>query len=241
LRHTRNNEIHLVKMLVREMILRETPLDDIISYDEAPRAGAATTWQPDVARPSIAHPKRRDASPEFAGEKYVEVARELMKSTKDNWVIVTLSDISSIIDGWDDSDVSNWVDTVRPNYPKNTIFAVAVTEPMSGDYSTPRWGVLHDLFGHSLSTNIRPSTNPGLEEAVHNVLPQELQISDDLGDFLPDILVAILLGKLTKKQALSVCVKNDGYDAECVSSWFDGTNEWLEDARRSGYITLNTW
>jgi hypothetical protein len=252
------SEVHLVKMLVREMILRETPLDDFVNYDKVTMSDDS---QPE---PTIAHPENRSRAPEFAGEKYVEVARELMKSTKDNWVIVTLSDTRSNKYGRKGQDIRDWVETIRPNYPEGTIFAVSVSAAYEGDHAEPKWQVLHDLFGHTLA-DIGTSDsriNARVNEIVHEALPKELQISFDRTDSLPDIFAAILLNRLTRKQALAIVeaieypddlsdhsamiafASIEGrreFDRWTVNTWFNIVEEWLGEARRDGYVVLEPW
>lgn len=247
-----------LRRIIREEIIGEAPLDDIITYDVNLR-------QPRVRSPSVAHPRSRSRYKRVSGKSYMDIARDLMRSTKDNWVIITPSDTGRIKLTLDSARFKEWLEEKRKQHPAGTIFALVGIAPLDNDFRTPEWSVIHDLFGHALEEEFgrrRPQMTSIPDElvwALHRSLPRELQISKSRKDQLPDVLAAILLGDLTHDAAHQVAEdyvaelppadSEDGSHfedqlrehSELIDSMFAAVDEFVEDARAAGFVELKPW
>ena len=246
-----------LRRIIREELIGETPLDDIITYDVNQRQRSERT-------PSIAHPSTRSRYKRTSGASYVNIARDLMRSTKDNWVIITPSDVRDLT--VDSPRFKEWLTEKRKQHPAGTIFALVSTSPVGGDFKTPAWAVIHDLLGHSIENSgvdrmRRAREVPReLRLALHSALPRELQVSKDQNDNLPDILAAILLGRLDPDTAHRISKEyvtrrrdehGDYYGEnfksavrqhdEIIDGMFAVVDEFVTDARSAGFVNLKPW
>ena len=247
-----------LRRIIREEIIGEAPLDDIITYDvdQRPRR---------LRSPSVAHPRSRSRYKRVSGKGYMDIARDLMRSTKDNWVIITPSDTGRIKMTLDSTRFKEWLEEKRKHHPPGTIFALVGIAPLDNDFRTPEWSVIHDLFGHTLEEELgqrRPqmtSIPAELVWALHRSLPRELQISKSRKDQLPDVLSAILLGDLTPDTAHQVAkdyvaellpADSGGGSrfesqlrehSELIDNIFAVVDEFVEDARAAGFVELKPW
>lgn len=263
-----------LRRMVREELIREAPLDDIVAYD-ARRFGDGEEV------PSIAHPRTRPTQKRYADGKYTDIARDLMRSAKDNWVIITPSDVRSSHVTVDSPRFKEWLEEKRREHPPGTIFAFVRSGPIPGDYSSPKWQVLHDLIGHTLEelwkrhpnfNRSNPDIRRELRRELHAVLPRRFKISPSSpSDALPDILTAILLGKLSRESAYAVGDRlsrkilgpEDDHPTEVspddrraaedafeimfhstratIDGMFETVEWWLDSAREHGFVELNPW
>ena len=249
-----------LRQIIREELIGEAPLDDIITYDVNQRQRSERT-------PSIAHPSTRSRYKRTSGASYMDIARDLMRSTKDNWVIITPSDVRDLT--VDSPRFKEWLAEKRKQHPAGTIFALVGQSPVSGDFKTPAWAVIHDLLGHSIENSgsvdrmRRARAVEGARElrlALHSALPRELQTSKDKKDHLPDILAAILLGRLDPDTAHRISKEyvtrrrdehGDYYGEnfksavrqhdEIIEVMFAAVDEFITDARTAGFVNLKPW
>jgi hypothetical protein len=245
-----------LRRIIREEIIGEAPLDDIIKYNVTQRQRSERT-------PSIAHPSTRSRYKRTHGAGYMDIARDLMRSTKDNWVIITPSDTGNNYLTVNSPRFKEWLDEKRTQHPAGTIFAFVSGTPVGGDFNTPAWAVIHDLLGHSIESNtaaVRMRRIPrALRLALHSALPSELQISENRDDVLPDILAAILLGRLDIDTAHRiskdyVSQHRDEQDRrgefferavrqheDIIDDMFAAVDEFVTDARAEGFVDLKPW
>jgi hypothetical protein len=249
-----------LRRIIREEIIGEAPLDDIITYDVNQRQRSERT-------PSVAHPSTRSRYKRTSGASYVDITRDLMRSTKDNWVIITPSDT-----GMSDLTVGSprfkeWLAEKRTQHPAGTIFAFVSTPPVGGDFKTPAWAVIHDLLGHSIENSgpvdrmrrVRWAPRE-LRLALHSALPRELQVSKSNDDKLPDILAAILMGRLDPDTAHRISKEyvtrrrddhgdyyGEGFKSavrqhdEIIDGMFAAVDEFVTEARAAGFVNLKPW
>lgn len=248
-----------LRQMVRSSLIGEAPLDDIITYDVGDRPEFSWHRNP---RPSIAHRETRPDPEDLTDEKYMGIARDLMSSTRDNWVIVTPSDTRNWHITSNSAKFHDWIKAQRAHHPPGTIFAIATMSPLGGDHNAPEWTIVHDLLGHSIEQNWSrfygykfDSVPLEIVGALHDQLPSKYRVSDDVDDQLPDILAAILLGHLTRDQARDaveqtiVELRLSESERESlrltfdsiVDSMFDAVKAWLYDARTDGFVELRPW
>jgi len=249
-----------LRRIIREEIIGEAPLDDIITYDVNQRQRSERT-------PSVAHPSTRSRYKRTSGASYMDITRDLMRSTKDNWVIITPSDT-----GMSDLTVGSprfkeWLAEKRTQHPAGTIFAFVSVPPVGGDFKTPAWAVIHDLLGHSIENSgpvdrmrrVRWAPRE-LRLALHSALPRELQVSKSKDDKLPDILAAILMGRLDPDTAHRISKEyvtrrrddhgdyyGEGFKSavrqhdEIIDGIFAAVDEFVTEARAAGFVNLKPW
>ena len=196
----------------------------------------------------------------------MDIARDLMRSTKDNWVIITPSDTGKSALTVKSDGFKEWLAEKRKQHPAGTIFAFSNLSPLGGDFKTPEWSVIHDLLGHSVEASAEGPdgarmrrTPPELLLALHESLPRELQISRNKSDLLADILAAILLGRLSLDTAHKISEdfvaglrpaelrsgpsveRSRREHAERVDYMFAAVDEFVEGARSAGFVELIPW
>lgn len=244
-----------LRLIVREEILREGPLDDFVIPSEPPVTPSYADYK---SHPSIAHPSRRSKDERYAGKKYTDIVKDLMLNTKDNWVIITPVDVRDRYRLGTD-EFNEWLSNERKRRQPGTIFAFAASAPMSGDELAPQWAVVHDLFGHTLDEfwqrhggrrREKAISEPAIVSQLHSVLPLKHRMSYEPGDMMPDVLAAILLGALTPERAHAVVGEqflNSATDEEIaeaqelVDHMFRDVDAWLEKARAEGFVVLAPW
>lgn len=245
-----------LRRIIREALLSEVPLGDIIPHDIPPSerrrdSGKGMPWRD---RPSIAHPASRSQDEKHAGGGYLEIAKDLMLTARDNWVIITPDDYTD--NRSKGKDFIEWLDSKRKQYPPDTIFAFVGQGSYPDDARTPEWNIVHDLFGHTLEQvyQRRPSRPPlvkgeDITVALHRALPGRYRISTDSRDQVPDILAAILLEVLTPEAAHRVIEESFGdrspeetaYAHSEVDLMFKAVESWLTEARRKRIVDLVPW
>jgi hypothetical protein len=244
-----------LRRIIREEILGEGPFDEFITPSEPPVTPSYADYK---AHPSIAHPSRRSKDERYKGEKYTDIVKDLMRNTKDNWVIITPADVRDRYRLGTD-EFNEWLSSERKRRRPGTIFAFAASMPMSGDDLAPQWAVVHDLFGHTLDEfwqrhggrrREKAISEPAIVSQLHSVLPIKHRMSYESGDMMPDVLAGILLGALTHDRAREVVGEqflNSATDdeiaeaQELVDHMFRDVDAWLEKARADGFVTLTPW
>ena len=250
-----------LRQIIREELIGEAPLDDIITYDVNQRQKSERT-------PSIAHPSTRSRYKRTSGASYMDITRDLMRSTKDNWVIITPSDTGKSALTVKSDGFKEWLAEKRKQHPTGTIFAFSSLSPLGGDFKTPEWSVIHDLLGHSVEASVEDAegdwilwldADERLLGALHGSLPRELQTSKNKSDLLPDILAAILLGRFNLDTAHKISEdfvagqwpaelrngpnfeRSRREHSERVDYMFAAVDEFVEDARSAGFVELVPW
>lgn len=149
-------------------------------------------------------------------EEEVAEAKEIMKSTDDKWVIISISSlkaIESMMDFLQQEGFKNWLK--EKNYPSDARILILSSPRMGGDYTDPSW-VLHDAIGHAIEKSFSGSLADVVEEGVEfglfliklqSLLPESFRNSKTIPDMIPDILSGILFKYLDKesgKKAISL-------------------------------------
>lgn len=243
-----------LRQIIREALLREGPFDDFITPSEPPVTPSYKKQPNYKQHPSIAHPLSRSKEERYEGEKYIDVVKDLMRNTKDNWVIITPNDVRDRARLGTD-EFNEWLRIEKKRRP-GTIFAFAASMPLPGDENTPQWAVVHDLLGHTLDEfwqrhggrrREKAISEPAIVSQLHSVLPIKYRMSYDPGDMMPDVLAGILLGALTQERAHEVVGEeflNSATDEEIaeaqehVDHMFRDVSAWLENARADGFVVL---
>lgn len=242
-----------LRRIIREELLSEVPLIDIIPSDISQNP-------PHRRRASIAHTSARSHDDKYADEKYVEIAKGLMRTARDNWVIITPNDVSDRTTIHTD-DFLAWLNRNRDQHPPGTIFAYASAASFPNDERTPDWNIVHDLFGHTLEMTWKRQVAPGptggpgfvpgsaIAAKLHRKLPRRYRISSNDQDMLPDVLAAILLEVLSPETAheaieegfASHSPEQLSYVHEQVDSMFRVVEKWLGRAREDRFVELAPW
>ena len=246
-----------LRNIIRRELLREGPFDDFISPSDPP-VTPSYKKQPDYKQyPSIAHPLTRSKEQKYEGEKYIDVVKDLMRNTKDNWVIITPNDVRDRARLGTD-EFNEWLRSEKLRRP-DRIFAFAASMPLPGDENAPQWAVVHDLLGHTLDEfwqrhggrrREKAISEPAIISQLHSVLPTKYRMSYDPGDMTSDVLAGILLGALKYDHAREVVAKKfqDEHSAdeitealELVDHMFRDVDAWLKKARAEGFVVLAPW
>lgn len=243
-----------LRRIIREELLNETPFDQFITPSEPPVTPSYKKQPNYKQHPSIAHPLTRSKEQKYEGEKYIDVVKDLMRNTKDNWVIITPNDVRDRARLGTD-EFNEWLRIEKERRP-GTIFAFAASMPLPGDENTPQWAVVHDLLGHTLDEFWQRHGGRRREKAIpeskivsqlHRVLPIKYRMSYESGDMMPDVLAGILLGALTHDRAREVVgeeFQNSATDEEIaeaqehVDHMFRDVKAWLKNARADGFVVL---
>ena len=229
----------VLRSLIREMLLKETPLIDMPVYPNS---------SPDISRVSVSHPATRSTKGNYEAK-----AKELMKNTKDNWVLITGNTNTNNFSK-SSEDYEKWIE--GKNYPPGTLVIFVDSPPMEGDSNTPIWQIVHDVFGHSIQNLFVQSfdkeiNDMGVAEEIGEevaqfmmtLLPKEYQIvwnSEFASDALPTVLGAIFTEKLKRQRvnaALPELLGKQIFDASndeiksCVDIMFRSVEEWTQNLR----------
>ena len=228
-----------LRRIIREEILNEAPpLIDMPTFENP--------FTLDRSEPSIGHPRTRSRRPKYRRGGYDAIARELMKDTEDNWVIITLSDFRRAKQIIKADAFKAWLE--EKGYPPGTRVLVVAGTPVKGDFRTPAWQIAHDIFGHAIEYEwfsfvrdhrVSDVTVAKITNALHGALPKEMQLSrpraQGPSDIVPDILGAILLRKFDQETAMQVVDGLAGddpvagrYYAMLVKGLFDSVDKWLQ-------------
>ena len=220
----------VLRSLIREILLKETPLIDMPVY---PYYSSSDF--------SISHPFNRSQKGNYEAK-----AKELMKNTKDNWVLMTGPfSFSKPVE-----DYEKWIE--GKNYPPGTLVIFVDSSPMKGDYDTPIWQIVHDIFGHSILSFFTRKEVEDIGDTIAKyllrLLPKEYQnIWDPEGnnDALSTVLGAIFTGKLKRQRVDAALPKymndiiaevnsKDFTSADvmrCVATMFTSVEAWTQDLR----------
>jgi hypothetical protein len=229
----------VLRSLIREMLLKETPLIDMPVYPNS---------SPDISRVSVSHPATRSTKGNYEAK-----AKELMKNTKDNWVLITGNTNTNNFSK-SSEDYEKWIE--GKNYPPGTLVIFVDSSPLEGDSNTPIWQIVHDVFGHSIQNLFVQSfdkeiNDMGVAEEIGEevaqfmmtLLPKEYQIvwnSEFASDALPTVLGAIFTEKLKRQRvnaALPELLGKQIFDASndeiksCVDIMFRSVEEWTQNLR----------
>ena len=230
--------------------LKEGPLDDFAEYSEyeTPKA------------PSIGYG--------LGNETFVKRAKEIMAPTGDNWVIITVGDVSGLESKIDGYLFQSWLK--EKNYPKGTKIIVVGSVPYEDDYIEPEW-ILHDILGHSIGnkyfaargarspdgwlspyTFARQSGSPILPEykqtedlrknvvnSLLQLLPQDMFKAEVLFDRIYDIFGAIAMGQIKIDQALPQMETEE--EKELTKDIFDFVDSWVNNFPRDKPTILTSW
>jgi hypothetical protein len=244
----------LLRRIIREELLSEAPpLLDIEPFENP--------LSQDRSAPSIGHLRARSRRPKYRKGGYEEIAREIMRDTKDSWVIVTLSDFRYSSQVSESDEFKAWLK--EKSYPPGTRILVVAGTPVKGDYKTPDWQIAHDIFGHSIEhewNRYRYGHGAGLDTtiekvtaALHRLLPKSMQLAKSNGDdIIPDILSAIVLERFDLETAMQVVgrLTADKDEKEkpyyeklytkIVTALFDSVDSWLTNHTDENGVIIAT-
>ena len=221
--------------------LKEGPLDDFAEYSEyeTPKA------------PSIGYG--------LGNETFVKRAKEIMAPTGDNWVIITVGDVSGLESKIDGYLFQSWLK--KKNYPRGSKIIVAGSTPYQNDYKDPEW-ILHDVIGHvvgdayvearnfrSTSGWLNPYAIPEYERmqrlrknvvnSLLQLLPQDMFKAEVLFDRIYDIFGAIAMGQIKIDQALPQMETEE--EKELTKDIFDFVDNWVNNFPRDKPTILRSW
>jgi hypothetical protein len=220
-----------LRRIIREEVhhaLREAPLDDLVGY----QAG-------DDEAPSIGHDMVQ--SPTF-----VNRVKGFMSKTGDHWVIITVNNTRSLRREVRSDRFRSWL--MDRNYADNAKVLVVGAESQPDDFKTSKWFV-HDVIGHVAGESflydegvghrplswIRSQEAKDLIARLHAWLVQhEAPISNarDQFDMLYDLFASIVLGDLTREQALELA--QGDREKELVERMFRAAQGWVDSIPSDG-------
>ena len=198
-----------LRKIIREEILNEVPLDFTGDF----KVPSDSVHRKDP-RPSIGRAGLKLKS-------YQLKAKGMFQDTKHSWAIITLSDTRSGEKTVKSPEFKQWLQ--QQGISPNTRILVVLGSHLAGDYKNVNWAIGHDIFGHTISTFANRTTpkfskqdfdsngepvdshyniSEIIEGALWKVIPKELRLGDADGDRLPDVLLAIFLGKLDRETAI---------------------------------------
>jgi len=225
MRVTRRQLHQILKAVLRESALLETPLDGYVQMPPGPPLNH------DI--PSIAYkvPRPRGETEAQSFKNFETAAKVLMSDTEDNFIIVTKP---HIIYEYSEAEILAEISRRGIKMTPNTRILLIESTPLDGDYDTPDWVIAHDIIGHSIENfftkkyrielNLQKETNPDyltdlkfmfydiiekIAPALHlNAISPEMRMSkNDISDMLPDVFSAILLKKFDMTAASRVIQK----------------------------------
>ena len=203
-----------LRKIIREEILNEVPITDMGDYTVPPDEGDSSTFKKSAA-PSIGSAAIRLKSDRLK-------AKAMFLDTAHNWAIITLSDARFAEKTLKTPAFKQWL--LNRKISSKTKILVVIGPSLSGDFKSARWAIGHDIFGHSLSIYAGRTTpkfskqefnsegdsvdsyydiSEIIEGALWKVIPRELQLGNVDGDRLPDVMLAIFLGKLDRELAIA--------------------------------------
>ena len=208
----------LIRALIREQILSETPLMDIIPY----KAGKPEGNFSSKTSPSIGYrlPSKLKGTEKEKRKQFTDAAKVLLADSEDNWYIIVIKHAVLKSKGYTMSedtinspDFKSWISSLR--IPKGSKIIVPINASYEGDYLGPEWQIVHDIIGHTISAywDGNKEFRSGLaqvydfwtrldESIVWNTLPEEFKISKrNKEDRMPDIYAAVFANKLDKQAA----------------------------------------
>ena len=219
-----------IRQIIREEVrraLREAPLDDLVGY----QVGADE-------EPSIGHDMVQ--SPTF-----VNRVKGFMSKTGDHWVIITVNNTKNIRSEVRSDRFRSWL--MGRNYDPGAKVLVVGSESQPDDFKTSKWFV-HDVIGHVVGERfiqdqkyggpggwIRAQKALGLIVRLHAWLVQhEAPVSNarDQFDMLYDLFASIVLGDITRDQALELAVGD--HEKTLVKRMFRGAQRWVDSIPSDG-------
>jgi hypothetical protein len=235
--------------LIREQILSETPLMDIIPFknkrDNSPWA--------DPSAPSIGYnlPSKLRGTEKEKRKQFTDAAKVLLADSEDNWYIIVLKNISG---NWgsaskviNNSEFDEWVNSLK--IPRRSKIIVPAQVNMTRDYLAPEWQIVHDIIGHTIyeyyATNMRKSFSSERDpenskifdlfenyQSLHELmtwttLPDEFKISKrNKEDRMPDIFAAIFANKFDKQKAISLLNSADEQGEALCNALYKIVEKW---------------
>lgn len=165
-----------------------------------------------------------------APEVEVNSIKEIMKNSKDHWIIIAVNDIADIDKNiLKSEEFKKWI--ISKNYPADYKIILVGSKPFDFDLDFGN-AILHDVFGHSVVTSELPGElpemlYPGAGEilktlvniespenvylgnilisnfivSLHSKIERGVSISQTFEDMIPDIIVGILSKNLTMDRA----------------------------------------
>lgn len=145
-------------------------------------------------------------------EEHVNVMKWIMQDSPGNWVFVIPDDVTNIKRKVRTKAFKRWLED--KGYDSGYKIFVVGSRPFKGDFSEPKW-IVHDLVGHSTSgmlaqirfendsINFNSDDMNMIVNAVWNLLPERLKVSESLSDKLWDVMAGIVFGNINIGDALS--------------------------------------
>ena len=239
--------------LIREQILSETPLMDIIPFKNK---RDNLQWTNSNA-PSIGYnlPSKLKGTEKEKRNQFTDSAKVRLADSKDNWYIIVLKDISggreSTLAVINSPEFVQWVNSLK--IPERSKIIVPAQSSVKGDYRAPEWQIVHDIIGHTIYRYYRHNIKNNLEiedhEEIFNLfedsynehknitwssLPDEFKISKrNHEDRLPDILAAVFANKFNKQKAVEMYKKLNIFNMTNVNNSLDTLYKIVEKWRMS--------
>ena len=160
-------------------------------------------------------------------------------NTPDNWVIIVFNDVRNLEEWIEEEKFKEWL--ASKGYPKDSKILVVGSTQLEGDYESAEW-ITHDIIGHSVGliffkkqgmseknwfSQTGKEFRKNLIQNIMRYLVEYAPISgsDDYTDGINDIFASIVLGDLSKDDALKIA---DGEDEKSlVNSMFDFCDKWV--------------
>lgn len=173
-----------------------------------------------------------------AGDSYfMKNIKIFFANTPDNWVIIVFNDLRGLERRLESSLFKEWL--ASKDYPKDSKILVVGSSPMSGDHSSAEW-VIHDVIGHSINniatdgkyssswfSSIGKEYRINLIQNILSYLVENSPISSsyDHMDAISDIYASIVLGDLTREDALDLAESKE--ELELIGPMFDICDNWV--------------
>lgn len=215
----------IIRALIREQIIFETPLMDVIPFknraaSKERKADLGDFHPYQKAKPAIGYKISRKfkGSEEKRRKDFADVAKVLLSNSYDNWYVIVLNDVgdtdsatSHAYEVVESDEFKKWISSL--NIPKGSKIIVPSSSRVDRDYLSPEWQIAHDVIGHSIMKHLQLKLWYDLQsiddcrlfhrEVVWETLPDEFKISKhNKIDRLPDIFAAIFANKFDKQKAI---------------------------------------
>jgi hypothetical protein len=250
-----------LRQIIREEILSEVPLDFVGDYKiPADETGDAKSTRPSIGRAGLKL------------KSYTLKAKGMFQDTQHSWAIITLSDTYRAPKTIKSPEFKRWL--AAQGISPNTRILVVTGSHLPKDFKGVNWAIGHDIFGHSLSkftTRTLPkfqkqefnqygeTVDPQydissiIEGAVWQVIPEEMRLGGE-GDRLPDVLMAIFRGRLSRDTAVQAAIDGieeeipeeerrpgdpEAWAATTVDHYFKSVKDWIESIRPGVPVMIN--
>jgi hypothetical protein len=176
---------------------------------------------------------------------FIEGIKTLFINTPDKWVIVVLDNINDIQNQTNQQYFMDWLK--EKNYPRNAKILVVGSSALKGDETSADW-IAHDIIGHTVGSkymsdlghtqgsgnwmNEKKFRKRLIQNLVSHLQTKNYPISKagEAFDMLYDVMAAIVLKGLSRKEALDVAQSEDQHNLvnhNLVNEMFDYCDNWV--------------